>query len=104
MAIQEGRTPAQPGFVDLSPVWRACLEQAWQAFRNGSLPIGAAVVDADGAARMAGVGKVVYAARDVWAGAASMAESGALRGLVRDDAGIEPLWDALQGAVRAEEG
>lgn len=126
--------------ADLSAVWRACLEQALEAFRNGSLPIGAVITDADGevlavgrnrlaeqhpqtphlpgtpyltgtplahaevnallqlgyrrpgprpilytttepcplcmgAARMAGVGRVVYASRDPWAGAASMAES-----------------------------
>lgn len=213
-------------FAELPEVWRQCLEQAWQAFRNDSLPIGAAVADASGvivavgrnrlaerhehaphlsgtpyltgsplahaelnallqmgydrpdprptlyttvepcplcmgAARMAGVGDVVFAARDVWAGAASMAESvpyikrqgptvdgpvatleepvvawqvaawhgrlsgndefstvfrtafprafaagaalgesRALRHLVREDAGIEALWDALLFALQ----
>ncbi len=129
-----------PSFAALPPVWRACLQQAHEAFLHGSLPIGAAIVDAEGeliavgrnrlaephpnaphlpgtpyltgtplahaelnallqmgydrpdprptlftttepcplcmgAARMAGVGRIVYAARDLWAGAASMAQS-----------------------------
>jgi tRNA(adenine34) deaminase len=133
----QGRVPR---FEELAPVWRTCLEQAWEAFVNGSLPIGAAVVDAGdtvlavgrnriaessehaphvpgtpyiagsplahaevnallqlgyhrlepraqlftttepcplcmGASRMAGIGKVIYASRDAWAGAAVMAES-----------------------------
>lgn len=29
----------------LSEPWRACVEQAWEAYRAGSLPIGAAVAD-----------------------------------------------------------
>lgn len=120
-------------------MWHVCLEQAFDAFVHGSLPIGAAVVDASGAvlavgrnrlaessehaphvpgtpyiagtplahaevnallqlgyhrsdpraqlytttepcplcmgaSRMADIGKVVYASRDVWAGAAVMAD------------------------------
>lgn len=31
----------------LSAPWQACLEQAWQAYCSGSLPIGAAIVDAN---------------------------------------------------------
>lgn len=33
----------------IAPPWRACLEEAWEAYRAGSIPIGAAVVDAAGA-------------------------------------------------------
>ncbi len=33
---------------DLALPWRACLEEAWAAYRAGSLPIGAAIVAADG--------------------------------------------------------
>jgi tRNA(adenine34) deaminase len=33
----------------LGPVWRAAFEQAWIAFRAGSPPVGAVVVDGDGA-------------------------------------------------------
>ena len=32
----------------LSPPWRACIEQAWEAYRAGSLPIGAVITDANG--------------------------------------------------------
>jgi tRNA(adenine34) deaminase len=32
----------------LSGTWRACLEEAWEAYRAGSLPIGAAIVDGAG--------------------------------------------------------
>lgn len=31
----------------LAPPWRACLEEAWDAYRAGSNPIGACVADAD---------------------------------------------------------
>ena len=33
---------------DLSIPWRACLEEAWEAYRAGSIPIGAVVTDAEG--------------------------------------------------------
>jgi len=32
----------------LAPVWQACIEEAWQAYGAGSVPIGAAVADAHG--------------------------------------------------------
>ena len=32
----------------MSEPWRVCLEEAWEAYRAGSIPIGAAVVDAEG--------------------------------------------------------
>jgi tRNA(adenine34) deaminase len=32
----------------LSELWRACVELAWEAYRAGSLPIGAVVADAEG--------------------------------------------------------
>jgi tRNA(adenine34) deaminase len=32
----------------LSEPWRACVELAWEAYRAGSLPIGAVVADAEG--------------------------------------------------------
>ena len=35
-------------FPDLTPGWRAAVEQAWDGFVHGSLPIGAIVLDADG--------------------------------------------------------
>jgi tRNA(adenine34) deaminase len=33
---------------DLSEPWRACVEEAWEAYQSGSLPIGAVVTDAYG--------------------------------------------------------
>jgi tRNA(adenine34) deaminase len=30
---------------ELTPAWRACVEEAWDAYRAGSLPIGAAIAD-----------------------------------------------------------
>lgn len=36
-----------PAFAQLSAPWRACLEQAWESFCHGSLPIGAAVIGAN---------------------------------------------------------
>lgn len=35
-------------WVSLSGPWRACVELAWEAYRAGSLPIGAVVADAHG--------------------------------------------------------
>jgi len=32
----------------LSPPWQACLEEAWQAFLHGTVPIGAIIVSASG--------------------------------------------------------
>ncbi len=32
----------------LSPPWRACLEEAWQAYCGGTIPIGAVVADGKG--------------------------------------------------------
>jgi tRNA(adenine34) deaminase len=39
----------------LSEPWRACVELAWEAYRAGSLPIGAVVADAEG--RVLAVGR-----------------------------------------------
>jgi tRNA(adenine34) deaminase len=33
---------------EFSEPWRACVEEAWEAYRSGSLPIGAVVTDAHG--------------------------------------------------------
>jgi tRNA(adenine34) deaminase len=33
---------------ELSEPWRACVEEAWEAYRSGSLPIGAVVTDSYG--------------------------------------------------------
>lgn len=135
---EQGAARVRP-YGELPSVWRTCLEQAWEAFLNGSLPIGAVILGADGqvlavgrnrlgesgehaphvngtpyiegpplahaevnailqlgnrrteprpvlytttepcplcmgASRMAGLGRVVFASRDEWAGAAVMAE------------------------------
>jgi tRNA(adenine34) deaminase len=35
-------------FVDIDPAWRSCFELAWEAFRAGSLPVGAVLVDERG--------------------------------------------------------
>jgi tRNA(adenine34) deaminase len=32
----------------LSPPWQACVDEAWEAYKAGSIPIGAAIVDAGG--------------------------------------------------------
>ncbi len=37
-----------PEWTQLSEAWRACIEQAWTAYCAGSIPVGAAVTDADG--------------------------------------------------------
>jgi tRNA(adenine34) deaminase len=38
----------QSGWEGLSPLWQACLEEAWAAFCAGSLPIGSVVAGPDG--------------------------------------------------------
>ncbi len=35
-------------WTDLLPAWQACLEEAWEAYRLGNVPIGAVVVNAAG--------------------------------------------------------
>jgi tRNA(Arg) A34 adenosine deaminase TadA len=42
------QTPSDP-FAALDPAWRSSFLLAWQAFQAGSVPIGAALVDATGA-------------------------------------------------------
>jgi tRNA(adenine34) deaminase len=42
----------------LSEPWRACVEQAWGAYRAGSLPIGAVVADAEGRILSAGRNRI----------------------------------------------
>ena len=37
-----------PVWEELSEPWRACVDEAWEAYRSGSLPIGAVVTDAHG--------------------------------------------------------
>lgn len=41
-------TPAAPSYGDLPDVWRICVDEAWDAYRHGSLPIAAVVTDRDG--------------------------------------------------------
>jgi tRNA(Arg) A34 adenosine deaminase TadA len=33
---------------DLQPLWQSCLEEAWQAFLHGTVPIGAVIANANG--------------------------------------------------------
>jgi tRNA(adenine34) deaminase len=35
-------------WADLPAPWQACLEEAWAAYRAGSVPIGAVVTDGRG--------------------------------------------------------
>ena len=42
----------------LSEPWRACVELAWEAYRAGSLPIGAIVADAEGRVLAAGRNRI----------------------------------------------
>jgi tRNA(Arg) A34 adenosine deaminase TadA len=42
----------------LSEPWRACVELAWEAYRSGSLPIGAVVADAEGRVLSAGRNRI----------------------------------------------
>ena len=42
----------------LSEAWRACVELAWEAYRAGSLPIGAVVADAEGRVVSAGRNRI----------------------------------------------
>jgi tRNA(adenine34) deaminase len=39
----------------LAPPWQSCIEEAWAAYREGSVPVGAAIVDAQG--RIAATGR-----------------------------------------------
>jgi tRNA(adenine34) deaminase len=146
----------------LSEPWRACAEEAWEAYRRGSLPIGAVVTDAHGdilsrgrnrihepsgppgavfghklahaelnallsldhrendpracvlwtttepcplcagAARMADVGGLRYAAREPWAGSAAMfgmvpyLKRGDVRVVGAEDGRLEGVLVALQ--------
>lgn len=49
MAVsQERENPWGEVWGSLSEPWRACVELAWEAYRAGSLPIGAVVADAQG--------------------------------------------------------
>ncbi|HEX2739669.1 MAG TPA: nucleoside deaminase [Rubrobacter sp.] len=49
MAVsQEREDPWGEVWGSLSEPWRACVELAWEAYRAGSLPIGAVVADAQG--------------------------------------------------------
>ena len=147
---------------ELCEPWRSCAEEAWEAYRRGSLPIGAAVTDARGdvlsrgrnrihersgppgavfghklahaelnallaldhrendpracvlwtttepcplcvgAARMADVGGLRYAAREPWGGSAAMFETvpylkrGDVRVVGPEDHGLEGVLTALQ--------
>lgn len=147
---------------EMSEPWRACAEEAWEAYRAGSLPIGAVVTDAHGnivargrnrihepsgppgsvsghklahaelnallaldhpengprarvlwtttepcpmcagAARMADVGGLRYAAREPWGGSAAMFETvpymgrGGVRVVGPEDRGLEGVLVALQ--------
>ena len=55
---------ADPGGIigsvweDLSEPWRACVKEAWEAYRSGSLPIGAVVTDAYGSVLSRGRNRV----------------------------------------------
>lgn len=40
---------ALSGWRELEPAWRRTLELAWEAFRAGSIPVGAVLVDREGA-------------------------------------------------------
>ena len=42
----------------LSEAWQACVELAWEAYRAGSLPIGAVVTDAEGRLLSAGRNRI----------------------------------------------
>lgn len=140
MKLHPSGTFAPVALSDINDIWRACLDLSWQAFANGSLPIGAVIVDGHGkiiasgrnrlgephehsphlpgtpyltgsplahaevnailqmgnnrpaprptiyttvepcplcigAARMAGLGHVAFAARDAWAGSAEIADT-----------------------------
>ena len=51
-------------WVDLEPPWRACLQLAWEAYGQGTTPVGAVIVDPEGRvvaegrnARYAGAGE-----------------------------------------------
>ena len=47
-----------PVWETLSVPWRACVDQAWEAYRAGSLPIGAVVADAEGGILSAGRNRI----------------------------------------------
>jgi tRNA(adenine34) deaminase len=42
------RDRTTPAYADLSPIWRTCIDLAWESYRHGSLPIAAVVTAADG--------------------------------------------------------
>ena len=53
---RDGTIP--PVWDTLSEPWRACVELAWDAYRAGSLPIGAVVTDAEGRILSAGRNRI----------------------------------------------
>lgn len=53
----------------LAAPWQACLEEAWAAYRAGSVPIGAAIADASGAVVARGRNQVFEA----WSGGRAIA-------------------------------
>jgi tRNA(adenine34) deaminase len=76
-----------------SGTWRACLEQAWEAYRAGSLPIGAVVADETGAIVARGRNRIMEATGPpglIFGNALAHAEVNALlafHGTGRDGAG-----------------
>src|SRR5215210_4327369 len=56
LARRDGTIPSV--WETLSDPWRACLELAWEAYRAGSLPIGAVVADAAGRVLSAGRNRI----------------------------------------------
>lgn len=46
--FRRGSSSALAAWDQLAPVWQVCFEQAWQSYRFGTVPAGAAVVDARG--------------------------------------------------------
>jgi tRNA(Arg) A34 adenosine deaminase TadA len=51
-------------WAELAAPWQACLDQTWAAYRAGSLPIGAAVVDPDGSIVGRGRNRIFETVRD----------------------------------------
>ncbi len=71
--------------------WRACLEEAWLAYRSGSLPIGAVVTDQDGSIIARGRNRIFEASaegRHLYGHRLAHAEMNALNAL--DYAAVDP--------------
>src|SRR6185503_3116115 len=88
--------PSVTVWADVPLPWRACLEEAWAAYRAGSLPIGAVVLDTSG--HIVGRGR-----NRIFEVAAELPDSRCLFGHRLAHAEINALLGVDHAAVRIQE-